>query len=234
MANDIVHWELSDGVALVRMDDGKANAIGPTLLAALNEALDRAEKEAKAVVLSGRPGRFCAGFDLKIMMSSPEAAFALVGGASETFLRLYAHPQPLVVACTGHAMAGGVLLVACGDERIGAQGDFKIGLNEVAIGIPLPVLAHELARDRVEPREFIRATLQAKLYTPDEALRAGWVDRVVEPERVEEEAIAAAKKLAALSAKPYALTKHSLRRDTIRRIRDSLESNMAELGQGMR
>ena len=231
--NQTIHWELSDGVALVRMDDGKANAIGPALLEALGAALDRAEREAKAVVLSGRPGRFCAGFDLKVMMSGPDAAFALVGGAAETFLRLYAHPQPVVVACTGHAMAGGALLVACGDERIGAQGDFKIGLNEVAIAIPLPMLAQELARDRLDPREFVRATLQATVYAPDDAVRAGWLDRVVPAERVEEEAIATARRLAQLPARPYALTKRTLRRATIERIRASLASNMDELRQGL-
>ncbi len=228
MTNDIVHYELSDDVALVRMDDGKANAITPAMIDGLNAAFERAGREAKAMVLSGRPGRFCAGFDLKIMMSSPKAAAELVGGATETYLTLYVQPQPVVVACTGHAIAGGVLLVACGDERIGAEGDFKIGLNEVAIGVPLPILAHELARDRLDPRELTRATIEGALYDPTSAVRAGWLDRLVAPERVEEEALAEARRLAKLPAHAYAMTKRSLRRGTIDHIRSTLESNMRE------
>src|SRR5262245_39765802 len=145
------------------MDDGKANALSVAMIDALIGALDRAEKEAKALVLAGRPERFCAGFDLKVMMAGFDQAAALLKHGSELLMRLYAAKVPLVIACTGHALAGGALVVLTGDWRIGAQGAFKIGLNEVSIGMPVPVLAMELARDRLITHEVPRAKLIDRL-----------------------------------------------------------------------
>src|SRR5204862_6451033 len=137
------------------------------MIAALLAALPRAETEAGAMILAGRPGRFCAGFDLKAMMSGPQAATALLGRGADLLMRLYGAGVPLVIACTGHALAGGALVLLTGDVRVGASGEFRIGLNEVSIGLPVPVLAMELARDRLLPTELGRATLQARAYGPD-------------------------------------------------------------------
>src|SRR5687767_1064966 len=161
------------------MDDGKANALSKPMIEALLAALTRAESEAGAMVLAGRPDKFCAGFDLRVMMSGPDAAKDLLRAGSELLLRLYGATIPLVIACTGHAMAGGALVVLTGDHRIGASGAFKIGLNEVSIGLPVPVLAMELARDRLVKTELHHATLGARIYDPDAALRAGYLDEVV-------------------------------------------------------
>src|SRR4029079_13155145 len=120
-------YSLEDSIAVIRMDDGKANALSVTMIDALLAALDRAEGEAKAIVLAGRDERFCAGFDLRVMMSGPEQATALLTRGSELLMRLYEATLPLVIACTGHALAGGALVVLTGDLRIGAQGAFKIG-----------------------------------------------------------------------------------------------------------
>lgn len=229
---DILHFEKRGDVALVRMDDGKANALSPDMLQALSAAFDRATAEAKAIVLSGRPGKFCAGFDLKVMMSGPDNARALVAAGAEIFMRIYEHPQPVVAAVTGHALAGGILIAACCDERIGATGDFKLGLNEVAAGMPVPILAHELARDRLDPRELVRATMFAHIYDPESAVTAGWLDCVTAPERVEEDAVARAAALAKLPALAFSMTKRSLRRETIRHIRETLKSNMDEFSVG--
>jgi enoyl-CoA hydratase len=229
---EILSFEKRGDVALIRMDDGKANALSPEMVRALTEAFGRAEREARAVVLSGRPTKFCAGFDLKVMMSGPANARALVSEGGELFMRVYEHPQPVIAAVTGHALAGGVLLAACCDERIGAAGDFKLGLNEVAAGMPVPILAHELARDRLDPRELVRATLFAHIYDPESAARAGWLDRVVAPDAVEDESLGRAEALSKLPAGPYALTKRSLRRETIRHIRTTMQSNMDEFSVG--
>jgi enoyl-CoA hydratase len=228
--SELVQFELTEGVALLRMDDGKANALSPEMLDALDAAFERAEKEAKAVVITGRPGRVCAGFDLKHMMAGPESARALVTRGADILMRAYSHPQPLVIACTGHALAGGSLLVLTGDVRIGARGDFKIGLNEVAIGLPLPILAIEMARDRLDPRRLTEATLLARQYDPVAAVEAGYLDRAVEAEQVLPEAMAAAKQLSALGSVPYAASKRALRRDSIQHIRDTLEANIREFG----
>lgn len=229
---EIVNFELRDEVALVRMDDGKANAMAAPLLDGINRALDRALAEAKAVVLMGRQGRFSAGFDLKIMMSSPEAARSLVMHGGEVLMRLYEHPQPLVVACTGHAIAGGVLMAATGDIRLGIPGDFKLGLNEVGNGMPVPILAHEIARDRLDPRFFVEAVLFARLWDPEQAVRVGWLDRLVPEGELEARCIEEAKALAKLPKSAFAATKRSIRRQTITYIRDTLAMNLAEFNLG--
>ena len=149
------------------------------MIDALVAALRRAEKEAAAIVLAGRAERFCAGFDMRVMMSGRDAAVALLRHGVELLLGFYDTPLPVVVACSGHALAGGALLALTGDVRLGAAGAFKIGLNEVAIGIPIPMLAMEFARDRLSPLELTRATLFAQIYAPDEAVAAGYLDRVV-------------------------------------------------------
>jgi enoyl-CoA hydratase len=224
-----VTYEERDGVACVTMDDGKANALSHAMLDALGEALDRAEKDAKAVLLIGREGRFCAGFDLKTMMAGVDAATALVRAGAELYLRIYALPMPVVVACTGHAMAGGALLLLVGDTRIGLEGAFKIGLNEVSISMPLPVLAQELARDRLGKRYLTEATIQAKVYTPDGAVEAGYLDRIAAADALVDEAHAEAKRLSDLPNTAYAQTKATLREATINHIRATLTGDMERL-----
>jgi enoyl-CoA hydratase len=224
-----VTYALSNDIALVRMDDGKANALSYALMDELDAALDRATKEAKAVILAGRPGKFCAGFDLKTMMAGVDQARALVTRGAHLLMRLYTHPQPLVMACTGHALAGGSLVLLTGDVRLAASGPFKIGLNEVQIGMPVPVLAMELARDRLDPRFFVRSTLFAEVVDPNAALLAGWVDEVVTEDALLDRARAEAARLAALPGDAYAKTKTIMRERTVRYVHDMLATDMARL-----
>ncbi len=227
--SELLRYELRDGVALLTMDDGKANALSHAMLDALMQALDRAESEAGAVVLAGRAGRFCAGFDLKVMMSGIDAAAKLVMAGAEVYLRLYDLPLPLVAACTGHALAGGALVLLVCDTRFGAEGDFKIGLNEVAISMPLPTLAQELARDRLAVQHLTAATIQARIYSPDGAAEVGYLDTLSAPGAVLDDALAAARSLAALPRHAYATTKKMLRSRTIAYIRDTLASDFERL-----
>lgn len=224
-----VTYEARDTVALVRMDDGKANALGYALMDALDAALDRAEKEAAAVILTGRAGRFSAGFDLTEMMAGVDKARALVTRGAHLLLRLYALPLPLVIACTGHALAAGALMVLTGDLRIAARGAFRIGLNEVQIGMPVPVLAMELARDRLNPAHLIAATLFATVVDPEKAVVAGWVDEVADDAALVDVALAHAKRLSALPRDAYAKTKTALRERNIRYVRETLASDMERL-----
>ena len=209
MSESPVSFELSDAVAVVRMDDGKANALSPAMLDGLDEALTRAEKEAKATVLVGRENRFSAGFDLRHMMAGPAEARALLTRGADVLMKAYGHPQPLLIACTGHALAGGALLVLTGDVRIGTLGEFKIGLNEVAIGMPLPILALELARDRLDPKKLTEATLTARQYRPRDAVTAGYLDEVLEADAVLPAVLERAGRLAQLCG-------HALRRQQAR------------------
>jgi len=224
-----VRYELRGKTALVTLDDGKANALSPAVIEGVNKAFDQAAAEAKAVVLTGRPSKFCAGFDLRVMMSGPDNAKALVVSGGELFMRIYEHPQPVVMAVTGHALAGGALLAATGDTRIGIPGGFKIGLNEVANGMPVPILAQELARDRLHPTELTASVLQAKIYDPEGAVAAGWLDRLVDPEALEETALEEAKRLSKLPLRAYALTKKSLRGRMIQYVRDTIDDNVEQL-----
>jgi enoyl-CoA hydratase len=225
----IVNYALENKVAILTMDDGKANALSQTMLDELIVAIGRAEQEASAIVLAGRADRFCAGFDLRVMMSGPDNAKALLTTGSKVLMKLYGTPLPLVIACTGHAMAGGALVVLTGDYRVCAQGAYKIGLNEVSLGMPVPVLAMELARDRLSKRELVKATLMGTIYDPDNALRVGYVDAVVAPDQVLATATAEAAKLGALSRNAYQATKKRLRGATIDHVLGSLASDMKDL-----
>ncbi len=219
-------------VAVITMDDGKANALSDAMIDELGAALVRAEGEANAVVLAGREGRFCAGFDLKVMMSSPDAAKALLRRGADLLMKLYGTPLPLIMACTGHALAGGALVLLTGDVRIGASGAFRIGLNEVSIGMPVPVLAMELARDRLAPTELGRATLEARIYNPDEGKDVGYLDDVVAPIEVLARAKTEAIRLGAYSRFPYQATKKRLRGKTIAHVLSTLDEDMQSIMQG--
>jgi enoyl-CoA hydratase len=226
---ELARYRVDGRIAVVEMDDGKANALSVAMIDAITDALTRAEAEAAAMVLVGRPERFCAGFDLRVMMSGPDHAKALLTRGSELLLRLYGAAIPLVIACTGHALAGGALVVLTGDVRIAAAGAFRIGLNEVSIGLPVPVLAMELARDRLLPTALTRATLLAHVHSPDEALAAGYVDEVVAPDQVVPRAVAEAARLASLGQLPFRATKERLRGRTIAHIRATLADDLRAL-----
>ena len=232
MTTEIVRYTLEDRIAIATMDDGKANALSVAMIDALLGALDRADKEASAVVLAGRPEKFCAGFDLKVMMAGPEQATALLRRGSELLMKLYGFPLPLVIACTGHALAGGALVLLTGDRRIGSAGAFRIGLNEVSIGLPVPVLAMELARDRIKKLELPRATLEATIYSPEDAAKVGYLDEVVAPAELMARAKAEAARLGAFSRFPYSATKKRLRGRTIDHVMATLDEDMKTIMSG--
>ncbi len=206
VSTNVLTYELEGKTAVLRMDDGKANALSDAMIGALLDALARAEKEATAAVLVGRPDRFCAGFDLRTMMASPDAAKALLRRGSDVLMKLYGLTIPLVVACTGHALAGGALVLLTGDLRVGAAGAYRIGLNEVSIGMPVPILGLALAQDRLAPTELSSATLLAKIYGPDEAVKAGYLDEVVPGDQVFARAKAEADRLGGLAQPAVAAT----------------------------
>ncbi len=209
-------------VAVFNIDDGKANAVGYEFMEAVHGALDRAEKEAKAVVLVGRPGRFSAGFDLSIMKDGPDAAFKLVDEGGKMLIRLFSYPLPVVAACTGHALAAGAFILLSSDTRIGVEGDFKIGLNETAIGMTLPVFGFELSKARLSKRHLTAAPIQATIYDPAGAKDAGFLDEVVAADKLLPRAMEVAAGLAAVSGEAYKGNKLGIRREHIDTITASL------------
>jgi enoyl-CoA hydratase len=215
--------EITNDIALIRMDDGKANAINFEMIAALNAALDTAEAEAKAIVLAGRDGRFSGGFDLNAFASlGAEGVYKLLDAGAELLLRLYGGPLPVVAACTGHAIAMGVFILNACDTRVGTAGEYKIGANEAITGMQLPIFAMELSRDRLSPTHLTRAMVQGFIYNPESAVEAGYLDMLAEPDKVEAKAMAVAGQLAQLPGTAYAWNKKSIRKGTLDRIRASL------------
>lgn len=229
MADESVRLAIEESVAVVRLDDGKANALSPTVIEALHGALDRAEKEAGAVLLLGRGGRFCAGFDLGVMRAGPSAMRDLVTAGAELFVRQLEFPLPIVAGCTGHALAAGALLLLASDLRVGARGDFKIGLNEVTIGMGLPVFAVEMARHRLSRRHFVRATSQALLYDADTAVDAGYLDLAVQPDELAARGLAEAAALARVPQPAFRHTKRSVHEALVAHVRETLDEDMARL-----
>lgn len=218
MGEEVVRYELRDGVAVVTLDDGKANAFSPGAIAELQSALDRAAGEARAVAWIGRPGRFSAGFDLAVMRSGLEPMAALVRAGADLYARMLSHPQPIVAACSGHALAAGALALLAADYRVGVAGDFKIGLNEVAIGMTLPHFAVEMARARLSKRHLGRAVSHAEIYAPDGAMDAGFLDEVVDGSVLLERAVAEATRLGELTGSAFEGTKHRLFADLAERV----------------
>ena len=183
--SELVSYSFSDGVAVLALDNGKANALSPELFDAFNATLDRAEQDRAVVVIKGKEGIFSGGYDLKVMTSSPEAAKGLVAIGSTLSRRLLSHPYPVMAVCTGHAIAKGAFLLLSADYRIGVEGPFKIGLNEVAIGMTMHHVGIELARARLTNSAFTRSVINAELFSPVDAVAAGFLDRVVPAEALE-------------------------------------------------
>jgi enoyl-CoA hydratase len=229
--NPLIRYELRDGVAIISLDDGKANVFSPAMSAAIDGALDRAEQEAKAVVFAGRPGRFSGGFDLGIMKEGgPAAAEAMVKAGAELVLRIYGFPRPTLVAVTGHALAMGAMFILGCDRRIGAAGNFKIGLNESKIGMTLPVFATELCRERLDPRHLTDAAILAEIYDPEKACIVGYLDRTVPAEEVVAATIAEATRLAAeITLRGMNGTKQRIRAAAMARIRETLDHDVKDL-----
>ncbi|MDE3206608.1 MAG: crotonase/enoyl-CoA hydratase family protein [Acidobacteriota bacterium] len=225
-----VTYQLQDSVATITLDDGKANAVDLEMVSDIHAALDRLDGDgARSVVLAGRPGRFCAGFNLAAMTGSPTAMRELVIAGGRLVGRLLLVPQPVVMACTGHALAMGGLLLLSGDHRIGAAGDFKIGLNEVAIGMAMPRWGVEVARYRIPPSQLEWHLVLGQTCSPDQAVQAGFLDRVVDADSVLAEARATATALAQLRTGAVSGTKTRLRGPVVERMLEDPETDLASI-----
>jgi enoyl-CoA hydratase len=180
MTNQRVRYEQAEGVGWIDIDDGTVNVMSTAMQEEIHAALDRAERDDVVTVLRGRPGVFSAGFDLEVLAEGAEASAAMVLGGFELARRVLSHPRPVLVACTGHAIAMGAFLVLSGDHRVGVRGSAKVSANEVAIGLTLPRSADVILRHRLTPAAHQRAALLAQSFTPDEAVAAGFLDELVD------------------------------------------------------
>jgi enoyl-CoA hydratase len=220
---NLANFVVSDGVAVITMDDGKANALSMLMQQSVNAALDEAEKAKLPVVLTGRSGILSAGFDLKTLSAGGQPAIEMLNGGIELAIRLLSFPSPVVIACPGHAIAMGVFLLQCCDYRIGVAGNYKYVANEVAIGMTMPHSTIEILRQRLTPAALSRAVLLAETFTPDNGVETGFVDRVVATEaELMPAAIEFAKSTSALNAAAHTASKNRLRGDVLSAIRAGL------------
>jgi enoyl-CoA hydratase len=216
---NLVSYRLEDGIAWITLDDGKANVLSPDMQAQIFEALGRAENDGAVVVLRGRTGIFSGGFDLNVLRAGGADALGMLRGGFELSIRLLTFPRPVVIACTGHAIAMGVFTLLSADYRIGTAGSFRIQANEVAIGLSMPHPAIEVLRQRLTPAAFQRALVLAEAFTPESALAAGFFDRLVAAEELENAARETATALATLDRNAHAESKLRVRGPVIEAIR---------------
>lgn len=209
--SNTVHYRLEQGVAILQLDNGKVNALSPEVIAALNQALDQAEQDKAVVILTGQPGMLSGGYDLKVMTSGPQQALDLVASGSALTRRMLAHPYPLIVACSGHAVAKGAFLLLASDYRLAVESDFRIGLNEVQIGMTMHHAGIALARDRLSPAYYQRAVINAEMFSPHSACSAGFVDQLTSAEQLMPTAMALAAQMQQLNMRAHHQTKLRVR-----------------------
>jgi enoyl-CoA hydratase len=232
---DPITYALADGIAEITLDDGKVNAMSLDLFRGLGAVLDRAEADRPgALVITGRAGAFSAGLNMKLLPTlAPADLRTTLLAFGRTMLRVFTFPIPTVAALSGHAIAGGAMLAFACDLRVMAEGPFRLHLNEVAIGLPLPTWAIVMAESAVPSRWQTDTILHARPYSPDEALERGLVEDVARPaNRLRDVAREAAARLKPLDLAAYATAKVRLRARAVRWAEERLEPELATTAPG--
>lgn len=225
---EAVRYRLDGPVATITMDDGKANAFAIPLLRGLHAAFDQAERDGAVVLLTGRPGYFSAGFDLNTLRGGDMAAIGEMVALDATLVeRILAFPTPVVAACSGHAYPAGAFLLLAADARIGADGPYRLGYNEVRIGITVPHFAIELARHRLHPAFADGALITGEMVGPADARTAGFLDRVVPAEELLTAAEATAAELAKIDRAAHHATKLRVRGNLLAAVRAAVERDQS-------
>jgi enoyl-CoA hydratase len=224
-----MNYSLQDNIAVVAIDDGKANVVGHAFLDAINDCLDRAETEKPgALILRGREGIFSAGFDLGEFKKGAKEGMSMVTRGMQLLVRLYGFPLPTIAACTGHGIAMGAFVIMACDTRIGTRGNFKITLPETAIGMEIPHTLLELTASRIPPQFMTRVAIQAEVFQPDQAVEIGFLDEVVEAQALDARALEVAHRLAQLPASPYAANKLFARKKALAGMTSELDIMIAQ------
>ena len=227
----LVTYRRNESIAVITMDDGKVNALGPAMQQALNEALDNADHDdVGAVIIAGNHRVFSAGFDLKILRAGEmRPAIDMFRGGFELAYRLLSYPKPVVMACTGPAIAMGSFLLCSGDHRIAAPG-YNIRANEVAIGIVLPYAASAIMKLRLTPSACQQAAGLSKTFFGETALAAGFIDEIDPPEMVLSRDEEAALEFTKLDLGAHAASKLRARADALTELRAGIDGLPAEFG----
>ena len=227
--SELISYHLEDGIATLTLSNGKVNAISPDVIAAFNAALDQAVTDRAVVIITGQPGILSGGYDLKVMTAGPKEAVSLVTAGSTLARRLLAHPFPGIVACPGHAVAKGAFILLSADYRIGVEGPFSIGLNEVQIGMTMHHAGIELARDRLRKSAFHRSVINGEMFDPQGAVDAGFLDKVVAAEELQSAALAAARQLKKINMTAHKNTKLKVRKGLLDALDSAIVQDQAHL-----
>ncbi|RIJ09538.1 crotonase/enoyl-CoA hydratase family protein [Pseudomonas sp. 91RF] len=228
--SDLIAYHLEDGIATLTLSNGKVNAISPDVIAAFNAALDQAVADRAIVIITGQPGILSGGYDLKVMTAGPKEAVSLVTAGSTLSRRLLSHPFPVIVACPGHAVAKGAFILLSADYRIGVDGPFSIGLNEVQIGMTMHHAGIELARDRLRRSAFHRSVINGEMFDPQSAVDAGFLDKVVSAEELQGAALAAARQLKKINMTAHKNTKLKVRKALLEALDNAIIQDQEHLG----
>jgi len=228
--SELISYHLEDGIATLTLSNGKVNAISPDVIAEFNAALDRAVTDRAVVIITGQPGILSGGYDLKVMTAGPREAVALVTSGSTLARRLLSHPFPVIVACPGHAVAKGAFLLLSADYRIGVDGPFSIGLNEVQIGMTMHHAGIEIARDRLNKVALQRSVVNGEMFSPQGALAAGFLDVVVSAEELQGTALAAARQLKKINMTAHKNTKLKVRKALLEALDNAIIQDQEHLG----
>lgn len=224
---DLVSYALSDNIATLTMDDGKVNVMSTAMSTAIGAALDRAEADKAVVILAGRPGVFSAGFDMAVFPQGREATVQMLKAAAELAERIMAFPLPVIAACTGHSIAMGAFLMMPADVRIGAAGPFKIGMNEVAIGMTVPHFALAITKHRLTPAAYNLAATTGRFFTPEDAVEAGFLDQVVPADDVLSVARDTAATLTKVDMPAHKATKLRVRAAALLELREAIDTELS-------
>jgi enoyl-CoA hydratase len=199
--------EEREDVAVLRIEHGRVGALDVELLDALTEAVTASDR---ALVITGTGSSFSAGVDLRrILEGRRPYTEALLTALSRTYRAVFDHPRPTVAAVNGHAIAGGCVLALACDLRLMSGG--RIGLTELAVGVPFPTTALEVVQHALGPRTG-RVLLGGQVEDREHALALGMVDEITEPGELVPRAVALAAELAARSPESYRLAKVQLHR----------------------
>ncbi len=223
--SDKTRTEISDGIAWITLDDGKVNAMSSEMLREIGGALDAAERAEAVAVLRGREGIFSAGFDLPTFQRGREATLEMLRAGAQLIERLLAFPFPVLTVCTGHAYPAGAFLMLAADVRLGVEGPWRIGMNEVAIALTVPKFAIEIARHRLSPAGFARITTAA-MFAPEEARQLGYLDRVVEAGALAAAVQDEVSRLRKLDMPSFAATKARINERALRAVRAAVEEEL--------
>ena len=221
----LVQVTTDENYAIIKIANGKVNAISHEVIDEINNSLDIAEKEERVVIITGQNGILSGGYDLKVMTKSADAAKELVTRGSQLSHRLLSFPTPVIMACNGHAVAKGAFLLLSADYRIGVEGAFKIGLNEVMIGMTMHNAGIEIAKGKLAPVYFERSVSNSEMYSPEEAIAAGFLDKIVPEEHLLGTATKVAQLFVKLNKNAHKNTKLKVRKELLERLAKAIKED---------